>query len=149
MTKVAPPTFEYGNDASQWLIFVGATTTTPLGQVKTFNWVQDLTEEETKRVSDSQTYYSGTGVKVTGPLELWQDSDNAEMIAVGGQVLAADDAEKTVIAVFHSAEATSGTAVKTYTFTGFKITQITAGPREGQSAGYWAYNWRATLLAAA
>ena len=149
MTKVAPPAFEAGNDASQWLIFVGATTTTPLGQVKTFEWTQEVTEEETVRVSDSATYYTATGVKVTGPLELWQDSDNAEMISVGGQVLTADDAEKTVIAVFHSAEATSGTAVKTYTFTGFKITQITAGPREGQSQGYWAYNWRATLLAAA
>jgi len=149
MTKVAPPAFEAGNDASQWLIFVGATTTTPLGQVKTFNWVQDLTEEETKRVSDSKTYYSGTGIKVTGPLELWQDSDMAEMIAVGGHVMAVDDAEKTLIAVYHDAEATSGSAVKTYTFTGFKITQITGGPREGQSQGYWSYNWRATLLAAA
>ena len=149
MTKVAPPAFEAGHDASQWLIFVGSTTTTPLGQVKTFNWVQDVTEQDTVRVSDSQTYYTATGVKVTGPLELWQDSDNAEMISVGGQVLTADDAEKTIIAVFHSAEATSGTAVKTYTFTGFKIIQITAGPREGQSQGYWAYNWRATLLAAA
>lgn len=149
MAKVAPPAFESGNDASQWLIFVGSTTTTPLGQVKTFNWVQDLTEEETKRVSDSATYYTSTGVKVTGALELWQDSDNAEMIAVGGQVMAVDDAEKTLIAVFHSAEATSGSAVKTYTFTGFRNTQITAGPREGQSQGYWAYNWRATLLTAA
>lgn len=148
MTKVAPPAFEAGHDASQWLIFVGATTTTPLGQVKTFNWVQDLTEAEAVRVSDSKTYYSGTGVKVTGPLELWQDDDMAEPIAVGGHVLTADDAEKTLIAVFHSAEATSGSAVKTYTFTGFKINQITAGPREGQSNGYWAYTWRATLVAA-
>lgn len=149
MPKVAPPAFEGDSDASQWLLFVGSTTTTPLGQVKSFNWVQDLTEEETKRVSDSKTYYSGAGIKVTGPLELWQDSDNAEMIAVGGQVLTVDDAEKTLIAVFHNAEATSGSAVKTYTFTGFKITQITAGPREGQSQTYWAYNWRATLMAVA
>lgn len=148
MAKVAPPAFQPGNDASQWLIFVGATTTTPLGQIKTFNWVQDLTEEETKRVSDSATYYTSTGVKVSGALELIQGTANTEQTAVGGEVLTPDDAEKTLIAVFHTAEATSGTAVKTYTFTGFKITQITAGPREGQSQSYWAYNWRATLLAA-
>lgn len=148
MAKVAPPAFESGNDASQWLIFVGSTTTTPLGQVKTFSWVQDVTEDDAIRVSDSQTYYTAKAVKVTGPLELWQDNDNAEMISVGGQVLTADDATKTLIAVFHDAEATSGSAVKTYTFTGWKIIHVEAGPREGQSGGYWAYNWRATLLAA-
>ena len=36
MTKVAVGAFSGGNDASQWLLFVGATTTTPLAQVKTF-----------------------------------------------------------------------------------------------------------------
>lgn len=149
MTKVAPPAFEAGHDASQWLIFVGATTTTPLGQVKTFNWVQDVTNTETVRVSDSQTYYTDQAVKVTGALELWQDSDMAEIIAVGGHVLAVDDTAKTLIAVYHDAEATSGSAVKTYTFSNFRITQVTAGPREGQSATYWAYSWRSTLLAAA
>ena len=149
MTKVAPPAFVPGNDASQWLIFVGATTTTPLGQVKTFNWVQDVTNTETVRVSDSQTYYTDQAVKVTGALELWQDSTMAEIIAVGGHVLAVDDTAKTLIAVYHDAEATSGAAVKTYTFSNFRITQVTAGPREGQSATYWAYSWRSTLLAAA
>lgn len=148
MTKVAPPAFEAGNDASQWLIFVGATTTTPLGQVKTFSWVQDVVTDEVMRVSDSQTYYTDKGIKTSGALELWQDADNAEPIAVGGQVLAVDDTAKTLIAVFHDAEATSGSAVKTFTFTNFRITQVTAGPREGQSAGYWAYAWRSTLLAA-
>ena len=34
--------------------------------------------------------------------------------------------------------------VKTYTFTGFRITQITDGHAKGQSAGYSAYTWRAT-----
>lgn len=146
MAKVAPPAFEAGNDASQWLLFVGATTTTPLGQVKAFNWDQDLVTDEQTRVSDSQTYYTDKGVKVTGPLELWQDSDNAEMAAVGGETLTVDDVAKTLIAVFHSAEATSGSVVKTYTFTNFRLTKITGGPREGQSAGFWAYTWRATLM---
>jgi len=146
---VAPPAFEAGNDASQWLLFVGATTTTPLGQVKTFNWSQEIQTDETVRVSDSQTYYTDKGVKVSGALELWQDSDNAEMIAVGGQVLTADDTAKTLIAVYHDAEATSGSVVKSYTFANFRITSVEAGPREGQSAGYWAYNWRSTLLTAA
>lgn len=148
MTKVAPPAFDAGMDASQWLIFVGSTTTTPLGQVKTFNWVQDVSSDEQMRVSDSKTYYTDKGIKVTGALELWQDSDNAEMAAVGGETLTVDDTAKTLIAVFHTAEGTSGTVVKTYTFTNFRITQVTAGPREGQSGGYWAYTWRSTLLAA-
>jgi hypothetical protein len=147
MTKVAPGAFVSGNDASQWLIFVGATTTTPLGQVKTFDWTQELATTEQMRVSDSQTYYTDQGVKVSGTLELWQDAASAEIISVGGKILTVDDAAKTLIAVYHTAEATSGTVVDTYTFTGFKITSVNAGPREGQSATYWAYNWRATLLA--
>jgi hypothetical protein len=147
MTKVAPPAFVSGHDASQWLLFVGATTTTPLGQVKTFDWTQELATTEQLRVSDSQTYYTDQGVRVTGALELWQDAASAEIIAVGGKILTVDDATKTLIAVFHTAEATSGTVVDTYTFTGFKITSVNAGPREGQSATYWAYSWRATLLA--
>jgi hypothetical protein len=146
MTKVAPPAFVAGHDASQWLIFVGATTTTPLGQVKAFEWTQELSTTEQMRVSDSQTYYTDQGVKVSGALELWQGATSAEQLAVGGKTLAVDDAAKTLIAVFHDAEATSGSPVDTYTFTNFKITSINAGPREGQSAGYSAYNWRATLL---
>ena len=147
MSKVAPPAFVTGHDASQWLIFVGATTTTPLGQVKTFSWTQELATDEQMRVSDSQTYYTDKGVRVTGPLELWQDASNAEMISVGGQTLTVDDTAKTLIAVFHDLESTAGTAAKTYTFTSFRITSVEAGPREGQSVGYWAYNWRASLLA--
>jgi len=146
MTKVAPPAFAAGHDASQWLIFVGATTTTPLGQVKTFNWVQDVVTDEVMRVSDSQTYYTDKGIKVSGSLELWQGATSAEVTAVGGKILTVADTPKTLIAVFHDAEATSGSVVDTYTFTDFRITQTTAGPREGQSATYWAFTWRATLL---
>lgn len=149
MTKVAPPAFVAGHDASQWLLFVGATTTTPLGQVKTFDWTQELTTTEQMRVSDSQTYYTDQGVKVSGTLELWQGATSAEQVAVGGKTLAVDDTPKTLIAVFHDAEATSGSAVDTYTFSNFRITSINAGPREGQSASYSAYNWRATLLGVA
>ena len=147
MAKVLPPAFAPGNDASQWLIFVGSTTTTPLGQTKTFEWTQELNTTEQMRVSDSATHYTDQGVKVTGSLELWQGATSAEQTAVGGKILTVDDASKTVIAVYHDAEATSGSVVDTYTFTGFKITSINAGPREGQSATYSSYNWRATLLA--
>ena len=52
MAKVAPPAFAPGNDASQWLLFVGATTTTPLGQVKTFDWTQAITSSDQVRVGD-------------------------------------------------------------------------------------------------
>ena len=148
MPKVAPPAFVSGHDASQWLLFVGATTTNPLGQVKTFSWTQALVTSDQIRVSDSATYFTDTGVTVTGPLELWQDAANTEQTAVGGQTLTVDDAAKTLIAQFHTLESTAGTLVKTYTFTNFRITSIEAGPREGQSNTYWAYNWRATLLAA-
>ena len=147
MPKVVPPAFVSGNDASQWLIFLGATTTTPLGQIKTFDWTQELATTEQMRVSDSQTYYTDQGVKVSGTLELWQDAASAELIAVGGKILTVDDAAKTLIAVYHTLESTAGAVVDTYTFTGFKITSINAGPREGQSATYSSYNWRATLLA--
>jgi hypothetical protein len=147
MTKVAPPAFASGHDASQWLLFVGATTTTPLGQVKTFDWTQAVNTSEQMRVSDSTTHYTDQGVNVTGALELWQGATSAENLAVGGKVLTVDDVPKTLIAVFHDAEATSGSAVDTYTFTNFRITSINAGPREGQSASYSAFNWRATLLA--
>lgn len=147
MTKVAPPAFAPGNDASQWLIFVGATTTTPLGQVKTFDWTQTVTASEQLRVSDSRVYYTDNAVPVTGALELWQGATSAEQLAVGGKVLAVDDTPKVLIAVYHSAEATSGSAVDTYTFTDFRITSINAGPREGGSSSYSAYAWRATLLA--
>lgn len=148
MAKVAPPAFVAGNDASQWLLFVGATSTTPLGQVKTFSWTQDVVTDEQMRVSDSQTYYTDKGIKVSGNLELWQDAASAEIQAVGGYSLAVDDTPKTLIAVYHDAEATSGSAVDTYTFTNFRITQVVAGPREGQSATFWAYTWRSTLLTA-
>ena len=146
MTKVAPPAFAAGNDASQWLLFVEATTTTTLGQVKTFNWVQDVVTDEQMRVSDSQTYYTDKGIKVSGALELWASASLAEETSVGGITLAVDDTPVTFIAVYHTAEAASGTAVKTYTFTNFRITQVTAGPREGQSSTYSAYTWRSTLL---
>ena len=146
MTKVAVGAFSGGNDASQWLLFLGATTTTPLAQVKTFNWVQDLVTDEQMRVSASATEYTDKGIKVSGALELWHSATQAEQSSVGGEVLAVDDTPKTLIGVYHTAEAISGTVVKTYTFTGFRITQITDGPREGQSAGYSAYTWRATML---
>lgn len=148
MTKVLPPTFDVGNDASQWLIFVGATTTTPLGQVKLFNWTDTISSNETVRVSDSATYYTAVARAVNGPLELWQDNDNAEMAAVGGVTLSVDDTPKTLIAQFHSGEATPSTLVKTYTFANFRITSIEAGPREGQSETYWAYEWRADSVTA-
>lgn len=148
MAKVAPPAFAPGNDASQWLLFVGATTTTPLGQVKTFDWTQAITSSDQVRVGDSRMYYTDNGVTVTGNLELWQGATSAEQTAVGGKVLTVDDTPKVLIAVYHSAEATSGSAVDTYTFTDFRITSIGAGPREGQSSSYSAFAWRATLLAA-
>ena len=147
MAKVAPPAFAPGNDASQWLLFIGATTTTPLGQVKTFDWTQTVTASEQLRVSDSQVYYTDNAVPVRGNLELWQGATSAEQLAVGGKVLTVDDTPKVLIAVYHSAEATSGSVVDTYTFTGFRITSINAGPREGGSSSYSAFTWRATLLA--
>lgn len=146
MTKVAVGAFSGGNDASQWLLFIGATTTTPLAQVKTFSWTQDIVTDEQMRVSSSQTEYTDKGVKVSGALELWHSQTQAEQSSVGGETLTVDDTPKTFIAVYHTAEATSGTAVKTYTFTSWRITQIADGPREGQSSGYSAYTWRATLM---
>lgn len=146
MPKVLPPAFSAGNDAGQWLIFVGGTTTTPLGQVKTFSWSQEIDADEQTRISDSKAYYTDKSVKVTGPLELWASTTVAEETSVGGVVLTTEDTPKTLIAVYHSAEATSGAVVKTYTFTEFRITKIDAGPREGQSSTYSAYTWRATLM---
>ena len=146
MTKVAVGAFSGGNDASQWLLFVGATTTTPLAQVKTFSWTQDVVTDEQMRVSASATEYTDKGIKVSGVLELWHSSTLAEQSSVGGLSLAADDTPITFIAVYHTAEATSGTVVKTYTFTNFRITQNAGGPREGGSSGYAAYTWRSTLL---
>lgn len=149
MTKVAPPAFASGNDASQWLIFVGATTTTPLGQVKTFSFTQEKVRDEQMRVSDSKTYYTNKGVKYSGTLELWQGATSAEVLSVGGKALTVDDAGVTLIAVLHTAEATSGTAVDTFTFTNFQVVTSDAGPREGQSSGYWACSWTADSLTVA
>ena len=76
MSKVAPPAFEAGNDASQWLLFVGATTTTPLGQVKMFDWTQSFTTDEQMRVSASATYYTDKRMTVNGPFSLCQHPHN-------------------------------------------------------------------------
>ena len=71
MTKVAVGAFSGGNDASQWLLFVGASTTTPLAQVKTFNWTQDVVTDEQMRVSSSPTEYTDKGHQGVRRAELW------------------------------------------------------------------------------
>ena len=61
------------------------------GQVKTFNWTQDVVTDEQMRVSDSQTHYTDKGIKVSGALELWASASLAEETSVGGITLAVDD----------------------------------------------------------
>ena len=54
MTKVAGERSPAVTMQANGCCLLGATTTTPLAQVKTFNWVQDVVTDEQMRVSDSR-----------------------------------------------------------------------------------------------
>ena len=147
MTKTLAPAFDYGNDASQWLVFIGATTASALGQIRSLVWNVAKTMENTVRVSDSATYHTATGIDVTGTLEIWQDSDDAEVTTFFDVANDVDATLLTVIAVFHDKESTDGSAVTTYTFTNFDVSSAEGGPREGTSQGYWSFGFVADSVA--
>ena len=97
------PAFDGGSDASQWVLYIGSTTSTPLGQVKVLNWTTSKTRSEARRISDPKLYRTSTGVDVTGTLELWQDADNAEIeLITGAAGMTVDDTGKTVIAEYYN-----------------------------------------------
>lgn len=138
------PAFERGNDASQWVVYFASTTTTPLGQVKMLDWTTAKEREEARRISDSKKYRTTVGIDVTGTLELWQDTDNAEVeMLTGAAGMTANDATKSFIAEFYSGTATDSTVAATYTFANFDVESETGGPREAGSQTYWTYSFSA------
>jgi hypothetical protein len=148
MTRAALPTFENGNDATQWIVYVDNTTSSPLGQVRSLVWTVAKEKNEKKRVGDSSTYRTATGLNVTGTLELWQDTDDVEIGTFFDQANSVDAAAKTVYAQFYNGEATSSTLVQTYTFTGFDVSSAEGGPREYGSDTYWSFPFTANSVAA-
>lgn len=138
------PAFDSGSDASQWVLYIGSTTSTPLGQVKVLNWTTSKTRSEARRISDPKLYRTSTGVDVTGTLELWQDADNVEIeLITGAAGMTVDDTGKTVIAEYYSGRATDSTVIATYTFAGWEAESEEGGPREAGSQTYWAYSFSA------
>lgn len=142
------PTFDKGNDASQWVVWIGATTSTPLGQVRSFNWTAAKDMEEARRVSDTKKYRTAVGVDVDGTLELFQDNDNVEIeLMTGAAGLTVETAPITLIAVFYDNTTTTGAAVATYTFTNWEVVSEEGGPRDAGSQTYWSYLFVAESVA--
>ena len=148
MTRAALPAFDNGNDASQWIVYVDNTTSSPLGQVRNMVWTVAKEKNEKKRVGDSKTYRTATGINVSGTLELWQDVDDVEVGTFFDQANSVDAATKTVYAMFYNGEATSSTLVQTYTFTGFDVSSAEGGPRESGSDTYWSFPFTADSVSA-
>lgn len=148
MTRAALPTFENSVDASQWVVYVDSTTSSPLGQVRSLTWTVAKEKTEKRRVGDSKKYRTPVGLDVTGTLELWQDDDNTEVSIFYNQASSVDAAAKTLIAQLYSGEATTSTLVKTYTLTGFDVDSAEGGPRENGSDTYWSFPFTATSAAA-
>jgi len=144
MARPSVPTFDPAESAELWILFTGATTTTPLGQVRSFRWTQDVTEAETQRVSDSATYYDDTATKVTWDLELYEDADLVEVEIFRANAVAAG-ATMTLIAQKYNAEATSATLTATYTFAAAKTTHAEGGPEAG-ATNMWSFSGRATSV---
>ena len=138
------PAFDRGNDASQWVLYVGSTTSTPLGQVKMLDWTTAKEREEARRISDVKKYRTTVGIDVTGTVELWQDNDNAEIeMLTGSAGMTANEATKTVIAEFYNGTGTDSTVQATYTFAGWDAEAETGGPREAGSQTYWTVTFSA------
>lgn len=141
MPKLLPPAFEYKTDASQWLIFVSPSTTSALGQVKSFTWDTSKEQSSTRRVSDSKKYFSTQGVDVSGNLTIVQDTDNAEVSLFYAQASDAEAAQMIIVALLYDGEATSSTLIKTYTFLGFDVVKSSGGPGEGGSETEWSFDF--------
>lgn len=148
MPRAAMVSFESGNDASQWMIYVDNTTSSPLGQVRSLVWTVNKEKNEQRRVGDSTKYRTAVGLDVTGTLELWQDNDDGEVGVFFDLANAIDATAKTVYAQFYNGEATTSTIVQTYTFTGFDVSSAEGGPRESGSDSYWSFAFTANTVAA-
>ena len=148
MARAAQPTFDNGNDASQWILYVDNTTSSPLGQVRSFTFSVAKEKNEKRRVGDSKKYRTAVGVDVTGTLELWQDTDDAEIGTFFDQANSVDAAGKTLYAMFYNGEATTSTLVQTYTFTNFDASSAEGGPRESGSDTYWSFPFTADSVSA-
>lgn len=134
------PAFDRGNDASQWVLYKGSTTSTPLGQVRNFSWTDTIETVEQKRVSDAKKYRTKTGRDVAITLELHQDADNVEPeLFYGSAGFTIDAVPFTFIAEMYNGTATDSTLVATYTFANFDVLTAEAGPREAGSDTYWAF----------
>jgi len=149
MTRVAMVAFESGNDASQWLVHVDNTTSSPLGQVRSLVWTVNKEKNEQRRVGDSAKYRTAVGLDVTGTLELWQDGDDGEVGVFFDAANAMDATAKTVYAMLYDGEATTSTLKQTYTFAGFDVSSAEGGPREAGSDTYWSFPFTATSVTAA
>lgn len=149
MTRAALPAYDSGNDASQWILYVDNTTSSPLGQVRSFTFTVAKEKNEQRRVGDSKKYRTPVGLDVTGTLELWQDDDDAEVGVFFDQANDLDAAGKTVYAQFYNGEATTSTLVQTYTFTNFDASSAEGGPRESGSDSYWSFPFTADSVTAA
>ena len=138
------PAFDKGNDSSQWVLYKGATTSTPFGQVRNISWTTAKDREEARRISDAKKYRTTVGLDVTGTLEIWQDSDNAEPELISGAAgLTASDTGFTMIAEFWNGTATDSALQATYTFTNWEAESEEGGPREAGSMTYWSYPFTA------
>lgn len=137
MARAALGTFASGKDASLWLVFNGTTTSSPLGQVKSFSWTVAKTTEDQRRVGDSKLYRKPTGLEVSMSLHLWHDNKtNSELKAFRTRGNAMTAGTASLIAQEYSGEGTDSTLVATYTFANFDVTNYTDGPREGGSMSY-------------
>ena len=141
MARAALPAYDSGNDASQWIVYVDNTTSSPLGQVRSLVWSVAKEQNEQRRVGESKKYRTSVGIDVTGTLELWQDADDAEPGAFFDMANSVDATKKTVYAMLYNGEATSSTLVKTFTFTNFDVASAEGGPRESGSDTYWSFSF--------
>jgi hypothetical protein len=147
MAKAAPPAFEPENSAEQWMIFKDASTTTALGQIRSFRWTDSLSSNDVVRVSDSKTYRTYTARSVTITMEMFSDNDLSEVVSIQSTGLGVNDATYGIIAQMYDSEATSATLKKTFTFTPCRTVNVEAGPVAGENDS-WTFTINADAVTA-
>lgn len=147
MARPATTAFERGNTAEQWMIFKDSTTTSCLGQIRSFRWTDSLTSSDTQRVSDSKIYRTYTARDVQATLEMFSDDDLAEVTSIQGTGLTVNDATYTLIAQFYDGETTAAALKKTFTFTPCRTATVEGGPQAGQD-DMWTFTIHADAVTA-
>jgi len=138
MARTALSTFQ-DRDARLTMLFVGATTSSPLAQVQNFDWTSERTSRDSYRVSDSTRYRAYLDINVSGNITLYEEDDIQELALLlgatkpttGGWVgteaieLAVDNADIATVTIGnYDGEATTSTLLWTEVITNMSVDSV-------------------------